>query len=138
MPSQTAPEFACDSPCSMSFAELYSGASVTGPILSDKARALSGKQVIMRGFMAPPLSPDTTFFVLTKDPMVYCPFCNSAADWPFDIVYIKMAGGRAIPTMVPTTNLAVVGTFEVGNWSDPETGFVSLIRIFADSVEPIS
>jgi hypothetical protein len=70
--------------------------------------------------------------------MVYCPFCNTAADWPFDIVYIKMTGGRNIPTMVPTTNIAVIGRFEVGSWSDPDTGFVSLIRVFADSVQPIS
>ncbi len=137
-PTQPPPAFACDSPCSISFAELYAGATVAGPILSDKAKAISGTQVIMRGFMAPPLSPSTTFFVLTKDPMVYCPFCNTAADWPFDIVYIKMAGGGAIPTMVPTTNIAVIGRFEVGSWADPDTGFVSLIRIFADSVQPIS
>jgi hypothetical protein len=49
-----------------------------------------------------------------------------------------MSGGRNIPTMVPTTNIAIVGRFEVGSWSDPETGFVSLIRVFADSVQPIS
>lgn len=137
-PTEAVAQIDCSSPCSISFSELYSGASITGPIVSAKARALAGQRVIMRGFMAPPLSPSTTFFVLTKDPMVYCPFCNTAADWPFDIVYVKMAGGKQIPTMVPTTNLAVTGTFQVGTWTDPETGFVSLIRIIADKVEPIS
>lgn len=145
-PTAVAPEappaapatIACDEPCAITFTELYSGASITGPTLSDKAVALSGRKVVMLGYMAPPLSPDTTFFVLTKTPLVYCPFCNTAADWPFDIVYVKMAGGRSIPTLVPTQGIKIVGTFEVGSWTDPETGFVSLVRIFAEDVQVIS
>lgn len=130
-----APAVDCAEPCEIRFSELYAGASITGPILSDKAKALAGKRVIMRGFMAPPLAAEAPFFVLTKTPMVYCPFCSTATDWPFDIVYVKMAGGRSIPTLTPTVGIVVVGTFELGAWTDPETGFVSLVRIFADSVE---
>jgi hypothetical protein len=119
------------------FAELYTGAGITGPVLSPKAQALADRKVVMLGYMAPPLSPDTTFFVLSKTPLVYCPFCNTAADWPFDIVYVKMAGGRSIPTLVPTQGIKIVGTLGVGDWTDPETGFVSRVRLIADDVQVV-
>lgn len=84
--------------------------------------------------MAPPLKPDLDFFVLTKDPMVYCPFCNTAADWPFDIVFIRTANGT-VPGLVPTQSIRVTGTFSVGTATDAATGFVSQVRIIADKVD---
>ena len=38
--------------------------------------------------MAPPLKAEADFFVLTKMPMAVCPFCNTAVDWPDDIVAV--------------------------------------------------
>jgi hypothetical protein len=134
-PAQAA--VSCDEPCAITFTELYSGAGITGPSLSEKAQAFSGHKVVMLGYMAPPLSPDTSFFVLSKTPLVYCPFCNTASDWPFDIVYVKMAGGHSIPTLVPTQGIRVIGTFEAGDWTDPETGFVSRVRLIADDVQVV-
>ena len=118
----------------VSFTDLYSGASITGPILSDKAAGLNGRRVVMKGYMAPPLKPDLDFFVLTKEPMVFCPFCSSSTDWPFDIVFVRMANGT-VPPVTPTHGVRVVGTFQTGTATDPGTGFVSEIRIIADSVD---
>lgn len=118
----------------LKFSELYSGASIEGPVLSDKAKQLNGNTIVMSGYMAPPLKPDLDFFVLTKDPMVYCPFCSSAADWPFDIVFVRMANGT-VPALTPTQGIRVTGTFQTGTATDAATGFVSQIRIIADIVD---
>lgn len=88
--------------------------------------------MVIAGFMAPPIKPDLDFFVLTRSPMALCPFCSTDADWPDDIVFVRMKGGRTIrPTEKP---VQVEGTLEVGSAVDEATGFVSLVRIIADEV----
>lgn len=134
-PAEAPPD--SDEPAVIGFEELYSGATISGPLLSEKAKRLNGRKVVMVGYMAPPLKPDLDFFVLTKTPMTYCPFCNSAADWPFDIVFVRMAGGKTVPPLVPTQGLRVTGTFSVGTDTDAATGFVSQVRIYADTVEEL-
>ena len=59
--------------------------------LSDRGRSLIGERISVIGYMAPPLKADAKFFVLSKYPLEVCPFCDSAADWPPDIlaVYTK-------------------------------------------------
>lgn len=117
----------------LGFDELYSGASSYGLELSDKLRSLEGKKVRMSGFMAPPLKPTLNFFVLTRVPMSICPFCSTDADWPNDIVLVKLAKPvNALPFDRPIT---VTGYLELGSQVDPETGFVSLVRITAEQVE---
>ena len=66
----------------LSFDELYSGGGVLGLQFSDKVEGLSGQRVIIKGFMAPPLKAEAAFFVLTREPVALCPFCQSDADWP--------------------------------------------------------
>ena len=66
------------------FGDLYEKETV----FSKLAESLDGSQVEMTGFMAPPLKAEATFFVLTRMPMGVCPFCESAADWPSDIVVV--------------------------------------------------
>jgi hypothetical protein len=109
------------------FDQLYKSFGVRGYEFSDAVLALRGKQVVMRGYMAPPLKPESNFFVLTGQPLALCPFCQSDADWPADIVvaYLRqtsamVGGGEAV---------FVSGRLEVGSWTDPQTGFVSQIRI---------
>ncbi len=121
-------------PVELSFTDLYSGASITGPVVSPLTESLNGHKVIMVGYMAPPLKPSLDFFVLTKVPMVYCPFCNTAADWPFDIIFVRMAGGQSVPPVVPSAGIRITGTLQVGVATDAQTGFVSMIRIIADDV----
>ncbi|WP_166243470.1 hypothetical protein [Paenibacillus turpanensis] len=117
----------------LTFDGLYSKMTVRGMEFSEKLKALDGKEVEMTGYMAPPLTADVTFFVLTKVPMATCPFCSSDADWPADIVVITMPEGEDIN---PTEHqVKVKGTLSIGSETDENTGFVSLIRIHADKVE---
>lgn len=119
----------------LTFDELYGTVSVLGLAFSDKVKALAGKTVSMRGFMAPPLKAEAKFFVLTEIPMALCPFCSSDADWPSNIVVVYI---DEMTTFVPPSKLIeVTGTLEVGSWTDPETGFVSLLRLVHSSFETV-
>ena len=95
---------------SLQFDQLYKSFGVRGYEFSDTLMVLKDNPVAMRGYMAPPLKPESHFFVLTGQPLALCPFCQSDADWPADIVVVS-------------------GKLDVGSWTDPETGFVSQIRI---------
>ena len=77
--------------------------------------------------MAPPLKAESDFFVLTRFPMSICPFCSNAADWPIDIVVVKMS--RTSPLIEPAYAILVTGTLEFGAQLDQETGFVSMVRL---------
>ncbi len=119
----------------ISFDEMYSGASSRGVEISDTLRNNVGCTVSMVGFMAPPLTPTINFFVLTREPMSICPFCGSDADWPADIVVVKLNEPvTALPFDAP---IRVTGTLGLGTEVDPETGFVSLVRIRSDYLEAL-
>jgi len=119
----------------LTFDELYGKISVLGLAFSDKAKALDGKTVSMRGFMAPPLKAEAKFFVLTEIPMALCPFCSSDADWPSNIVVVYI--DKKTTFVPPSKLIEVTGTLEVGSWTDPETGFVSLLRLVHSSFETV-
>lgn len=119
----------------LSFPELYSSRSAAGIVLSDKAASLRGRTVTMTGYMAPPLTPTIRFFVLTEVPMSVCPFCSSDADWPDNIIVVKVS--EAVTALPYDSPLAVTGTLEIGSEIDEETGFVSQLRIAAESIEPL-
>jgi len=111
----------------LGFDELYGKVSVLGLEFSRKVVELDGQEVRVVGFMAPPLKAEADFFVLGKQPMAICPFCSSDADWPDDIVVIYL---KRKQTFEHTTGrVTVEGVLEHGSWTDPETGFVSLLRI---------
>lgn len=119
----------------LSFDDLYSSVSSRGVTISDKLRSNEGCSVSMVGFMAPPLTPTINFFVLTREPMSICPFCGSDADWPTDIVVVKLSEPvTALPFDSP---IRVTGTLELGSEVDAETGFVSLVRIRATGLEAL-
>lgn len=111
----------------LGFEELYGKIGVLGLSFSDKTKALAGQEVAMQGFMAPPLKAEAAFFVLTEIPMSICPFCSSDADWPANIVVVYL--GRKQTFEQANRMIDVSGRLEVGSWTDPETGFVSLLRI---------
>jgi hypothetical protein len=119
----------------LSFEDLYSRVTVRGVEFSPRLKSLDGKRVVMEGYMAPPLKPRLTFFVLTKLPLATCPFCSSAADWPPDIVLVILPKGREVEPV--TSRIRVLGRLEIGVKEDPETGFVSLVRIYAEKVEVV-
>ena len=117
----------------LSFDGLYASIGVLGIRYSERALSLKGKTVRMRGFMAPPLKPESRFFVLTREPVAVCPFCASDAEWPVDIVVIYLR-----KTLVPVDfqrRIAVEGRLEMGSWTDPDTGFVSQARLVDADIE---
>jgi hypothetical protein len=124
-----------DSPVRINFDEFYDGYDIRkGLLLSDKLLSLDGQEVIMEGYMAPPLKPELDYFVLTRIRLEFCPFCSTAADWPNDIALVYMMDDPVIVTLEP---IRLRGRIEVGPSIDQETGMVSLVRIYALSVETI-
>ncbi len=111
----------------LKFTELYKGTVAPGtPVnFSDKTMAMAGKQVMLRGYMAPPLKATGEFFVLTKTPVSLCPFCDTDLDWPADIAVIYNIKGK----YSPEAKLKIVGTLELGSKTDESTGFVSQLRL---------
>lgn len=122
-------------PVPIAFDEFYEGYDMrAGLKLSDKLASLDGQAVMIEGYMAPPLKAALDYFVLTRLRLEFCPFCSSAADWPDDIALVYMQSGEATVTTHP---LRLVGRLELGPSVDPETGMVSLVRIYAERVEVI-
>lgn len=111
----------------LSFGSLYKSFGVRGFEFADRLIALAGRDVTMVGYMAPPLKAESAFFVLTREPLALCPFCQSDADWPVDIVVVYMRA--ATPLVSAGQKIAVSGRLEIGAWTDPDSGFVSQIRI---------
>jgi hypothetical protein len=121
------------SPVRLTFDEFYDGYNVrTGLVLSDKLLSLDGQEVVIEGYMAPPLKAELDWFVLTRIRLSYCPFCSTAADWPDDIALIYLTDETIRPTERP---LRLSGRLEVGPSVDPETGMVSIVRIYATKLE---
>jgi hypothetical protein len=112
---------------SLKFAELYKSRTVLGMAFADRTLQLAGKPVDLAGYMAPPLKPESNFFVLTRTPVSVCPFCDSDADWPADIVvvYLKKAGSF----LQDGSAVSVSGVLQTGSKTDRDTGFVSQLRI---------
>ena len=98
-----------------------------GTELSDFATGGAGARLTFEGFMAPPLKADTQFFVLTKMPMSVCPFCETSAEWPNDILAIYTK--RKVKVTPFNRKIEVRGVLELGDYRDPETGFVSMVRL---------
>lgn len=101
-----------------------------GMKFTDKVQRLDNQAVRMRGFMAPPLKPDADFFVMTRTPMSVCPFCETEAEWPDDIILVRLADPRDARDFVDFNVLIETrGTLQIGTDVDAETGFVSRLRI---------
>jgi hypothetical protein len=100
---------------------------IRGDEFSERAKQLAGKAVEMRGYMAPPLKPEVDFFVLTALPTAVCPFCDSEAAWPDDIVLVKL--DRLVRALAYDQLLSVTGTLDLGTRVDAATGFVSRVRL---------
>lgn len=109
------------------FDTLYKSSGVLGLVFADRLLATKGKEMTIIGYMAPPLKAESDFFVLTREPMAICPFCQSDADWPVDILVVYLAG--ASPLVNAGTKVVVTGRLDIGSWTDPDTGFVSQLRL---------
>ena len=111
----------------LTFEGLYKRFDVLGLAYSDRVTGLTGRGVMIQGYMAPPLRAESNFFVLTREPLAICPFCQSDADWPLDTVVVYLRG--ASPLVRAGTRVSVSGRLETGSRTDPETGFVSQLRL---------
>ena len=94
---------------------------------SPLARDHEGQRVEIVGYMAPPLKANARFFVLTKMPMAVCPFCETEAEWPEDILAIYTK--RRVKPVPFNVKIKTRGILALGALRDPETGFLSLIRL---------
>ncbi|MGO4705101.1 hypothetical protein AB4072_04900 [Microvirga sp. 2MCAF38] len=111
----------------IAFDTLYKSFGVRGFEFADRIVALKGQEVSLTGYMAPPLRAESTFFVLTREPLAICPFCQSDADWPVDIVVIYLKAET--PLVSAGAKITVSGRLDVGSSTDPDSGFVSQLRI---------
>ncbi len=94
---------------------------------SDLAQSLEGERILLEGYMAPPLKAEARFFVLTKMPMSVCPFCETEAEWPDDILAIYTK--RVVDVISYNVRIQCQGVLELGSFRDDETGFLSLVRL---------
>lgn len=95
-----------------------------------------GRRVEIVGYMAPPLKPRVTWFMLTRFPMETCPYCSDGADWPPDVVLVYVDDRVRVDAVPFTDLLRVVGTLELGVAHDVEAG-LSLIRLVDARVERV-
>jgi hypothetical protein len=102
-------------------------------VLTERLKDLAGEIVEMSGYMAPPLKAEAKFFVLTRSPMAVCPFCETEMQWPDDIVLVLT--DEMLAATPYNVRIRVRGQLDLGFEKDPETGFVSLIRIESAEVE---
>jgi hypothetical protein len=117
----------------LSFANLYKSRTVLGMAFSDITVHLAGRIVVVAGYMAPPLKPESDFFVLTRTPVAICPFCDSDADWPADIIVVYLK--NPIEFQQDGTAVNVTGVLQLGSKRDTATGFMSQLRIVDASVK---
>lgn len=115
------------------FLDLYEGSGPLGLKFSETATRLAGRFVLMRGFLAPPLKAEAAFFVLSSRPVSVCPFCQSDADWPVDIVVVYPDSG-SFAYRSGSAPVEVSGLLELGSKRDPDTGFVSQVRLIRATV----
>lgn len=121
-----------DEPISLAFNEFfvdYQPYSDVAPTMSDKLLALDGKMVEVEGYMSPPLKLGLDWFMLTSLPLSFCPFHSSAATITPDIALVYFDGAENIFTWEP---LRIRGELHVGEATDPESGMVSLVRIYTE------
>jgi hypothetical protein len=98
-----------------------------GGAFSPLAESLKGTVIELRGYMAAPLKPEVNFFVLTRIPTAVCPFCDSEASWPQDLVLVYSA--RPLEPVPFNDLIRVTGRLDLGTQTDAATGFVSRVRL---------
>lgn len=107
--------------------DLWAGGGQFAPL----AEQLAGKAVEMQGYMAPPLKPEIDFFVLTRIPMAFCPYCDTEASWPDDMILVYV--GQDMSPVPFNDLIKVSGVLEIGTKTDEKTGFVSRARLLGAS-----
>ena len=92
--------------------------------LGAKAKDLAGQPVVIKGYMAPPLVDEGDFFVMTRAPVVTCPFCDFGSSWPDDIVLTQLEKPSGF--VEPFQAIEVAGVLDLGAKPDARTGATRL------------
>jgi len=111
----------------LGFRDIYATVGVIGLRIGERARDLAGQPARIRGYMAPPVADRDNFFVLTRSPVIACPFCDPGASWPDDVVLACLDGDSEF--VDPAQPIEVVGELEIGAKPDPRTGAARLVRL---------
>ena len=107
--------------------DIYATRGILGLRLAERVRELAGQPVRLRGFMASPLAERDDFFVLTRAPLVACPFCEPGTSWPDDVVPVLLE--RESPFVHAALAVEAVGVLQVARKADPRTGAPRLVRL---------
>ncbi|HUK61384.1 MAG TPA: hypothetical protein VLV50_19290 [Stellaceae bacterium] len=111
----------------LAFKDIYATVGAIGLRLGERARDLAGQTVRIRGYMAPPDLERGDFFVLTRAPVITCPFCDPGTNWPDDMVLALLE--RESGFVDPAQPIEIVGELELGAKLDLRTGAVRLVRL---------
>ena len=106
-----------------------------GGQFSPQAEKMAGAMIEMQGYMAPPLKPEIDFFVLTRIPMAFCPYCDTEAAWPDDLILVFI--DHPISPVPFNDLIRVSGRLEIGTKTDAATGFVSRARLLGAAFERV-
>ena len=120
----------------LSFKEVYATVGAIGLRLGERAKSLAGTPVRIRGYMAPPDLERSDFFVLTRAPVVACPFCEPGAVWPDDVVLALLERDSAF--IDPAQPIEVVGELELGAKLDLRTGATRYVRLKEARWQPLA
>jgi len=120
----------------LGFKDIYATVGAIGLRLGERARDLAGEPVRIRGYMAPPDLERSSFFVLTRAPIVTCPFCDPGTSWPDDVVLALLERDSAF--VDPAQAIEVVGELELGAKLDANTGAVRLVRLRDARWQPVA
>jgi hypothetical protein len=120
----------------LAFKDIYATVGVIGLRVGERAKELAGLPVRIRGYMAPPDLDQADFFVLTRAPVITCPFCDPGTNWPDDMVLALLEReGRFLD---PAQPIEVVGELEIGAKLDLRTGAMRLVRLRDARWQPLS
>jgi len=112
----------------LSFDDLFATTGLFGIEFTPQADALAGQPVRMGGYMSPSMQPEAGYFVLSRAPLPNCPFCDTSASWPDDIVLVMLrVPGADIDH--PTTHIQVSGVLALGETVPPEPGLIASVRL---------
>src|ERR1700733_12021864 len=111
----------------LTFNEIYATTGIIGLRLGEKAKDLKGQPVVIKGYMAPPVADEGDFFVMTRAPVVTCPFCDFGAAWPDDIVLTQLE--KPTGFVEPFQAIEVAGVLDIGAQHDVRTGAMRLVRL---------
>ncbi len=80
-----------------------------------------------RGYMAPPDAIRSDFFVLTRRPIITCPFCDPGAYWPDDVVIAQLECDTG--SSIRRIRWRLSGELDLQARYDTRTGARRLVRL---------